>query len=162
MKRVLVASAVALAVIAAASAFAQALADPPFPAAKADVFVYANTVTASTSTLGAGVLTNFFPRSGSVVFRMYAADTKTGKVLTDRDVKYAYVKVPGQPSLKLTFAKQGTDASAPWFWTATWTIPADYALGVVPFQILVKTSAKRYGSFQQAPVASAQLTVTKA
>lgn len=161
MKRPLTASAMGLAAIAFAAAAIAA--DPPkevpFPSVKADVFVYADTVTAPTSTLGPGVLTNSFARSSSVVFRVYAADIKTGKVLAARDVKYAYVKIPGQPNLKLAFAKQGTDTKAPSLWTATWAIPADYALGVVPFQVLVKTNAKRYGSFQQAPVASAQLTV---
>ena len=163
MKRPLTASAAAFAVIALAAAAlaAEAPKEVPFPSAKVDVFVHADTVTAPTSALGPGVLTSSFARGATVAFRMFAGDVKTGKVLTDRDVRYAYLKIPGQPNVKLAFGKQGTDARAPWFWTATWTVPADYALGVVPFQVLIKTKANKYGSFQQAPVASAQLTVTK-
>jgi len=146
-----------------ATALAQAPpVEVPFPAAKANVFVYADTVTAPGNALGAGVRTNYFARGASVVFRAFAGDTKTGRVLTDKDVKYFYVTIPGQPNLKLAFSKQGTATSSAWMWTGTWTVSADYPLGLVPFRVLVKTNAKRYGSFQQAPVATAQLTVTKA
>ena len=134
----------------------------PFPSPKADVFIAAETVTAPGSPLGAGVQTSLFARGASVVFHAYAGDTKSGRIFTDKDVKYFYVTIPGQPNLKLAFSKQGTATSSAWMWTGTWTVSADYPLGLVPFRVLVKTNAKRYGSFQQAPVATAQLTVTKA
>ena len=160
MKRLLAVAAVMLGTAAlVAPALAQAPPpEVPFPAAKASVFVYADTVTAPGNALGADVRTNYFAQGASVVFRAFAGDTKTGRILTDKDVKYFYVTIPGQPNLKLTYSKQGTA----WLWTGTWTVPATYPLGMVAFRVLVKTNAKRYGSFQQAPVATAMLTITKA
>lgn len=151
MKKLLSVSAVALAVIAlAAPALAQAPpAPPPFPAPKTDVFVYADTVATS------GEQTNQFARGATVVFRAFAADVKTKKILTDKDVTYFYVKIPGQPNVKLAYSKVGSRM----LWTGTWTIPTTYPLGLVEFKVLVKTNAKRYGSFVQAAVPLAMLTV---
>ena len=38
-----------------------------------------------------------------VVFRAYAVDGKTHKVLAAKDVKYFYVTIPNQPNVKLTY-----------------------------------------------------------
>ena len=50
----------------------------------------------------------------------------------------------------------GDDPPGRW----TWTIPADYPLGIVNFQAQVKTKTNANGSFVQMPVGSSQLTVT--
>jgi hypothetical protein len=165
MKRLLMASVVAVGAASVASTVLAA--DPPsWPPGKAQVFVSADTATATSSSGNVpdrpGKLENFFPRTAGVLFRMYAIDLKTKKILTGADVKYAYVTIPGQPNLKLAYGKVGTGAEAPELWTGVWTIPADYPLGVVKFRILVKTNAKRYGSFEQTPVSAARLTVLKA
>ena len=151
MKKLLTASAAALALLAlGATAGAQTPGEIPFPAPKADVFVAVNTSTT------AGAATNFATRGSSVVFSAYAADTKSKKVLTDKDVKYFYLKIPGQPNVKLAYSKIGSR----FLWTGTWTVPASQPLGIVPFKALVKTNAKRYGSFVQIGVVGAMLTVT--
>lgn len=149
MKRALSAAVTAVAVAAvvfAAAATAQAP-PPSWPPGKMQVFVAANTVTATN-----GQQSNVFSRGSSVVFQAYAVDLKTKKVLTGKDVKYFYVAIPDQPNVKMAWGAKG-------LWTGTWTIPSTYPLGVVGFRILVQTNAKRYGSFYQAPVSAAQLTV---
>lgn len=142
---------------------AQTPAEVPFPSAKVlDYFVSATTVTGPDSSLGAGVATNYFPQGSTVVFRAFAGESKTGKVFTAEDARYFYVKVPGQPNVKLTYTpstKKGLPA--PWPWTASWTIPGDFPTGVVAIKVLLKSKSGGYGSFVQIPVASAQLTVTK-
>lgn len=151
MKKLLTASAAALALLAlGATAGAQTPGEIPFPAPKADVFVAVNTSTT------AGEATNLATRGSSVVFHAFAADTKTKKVLTDKDVKYFYVTIPGQPNLKLAYTKLGSR----FLWTGTWTVPASQPLGIVEFKALVRTKAKRYGSFVQIGVINAMLTVT--
>lgn len=151
MKKLLTASAAALALLAlGATAGAQTPGEIPFPAPKADVFVAVNTSTA------AGEATNLATRGTGVIFYAFAADTKTKKVLTDKDVKYFYVAIPGQPNLKLAYSKIGSR----YLWTGTWTVPASQPLGIVPFRALVKTNTKRYGSFVQIGVTNAMLTVT--
>ena len=151
MKKLLTASAAALALLAlGATAGAQTPGEIPFPAPKTDVFVAADTGTT------AGASTNFVTRGSSIVFRAYAADMKSKKVLTDKDVKYFYVKIPDQPPVKLAYSNPGER----FLWTATWTVPATQPLGIVPFKVLVQTKAKRYGSFVQIGVVGAMLTVT--
>ena len=147
-----------------AAGVAQTPGENPFPAAKvAGAFVTAQTVTAPGSSLGAGVVSNRFSRGSKVVFRVFAGDVTTGRVLTGADVKYLYVQIPGQPNLKLTYGGpfKATDPVARLPWTGTWTIPADYPLGTVVFKVLLKTNSHGYGSFVQMPVVSAMLTVTE-
>jgi hypothetical protein len=166
MRRLLALAAVAFGALVAGPAALPQTQPPSWPPGRAQVFISGDTVTAL-STFGhvpavLGKQENFFPRTAGVKFRMYAVDLKTKKVLTAKDVKFAYVTIPGQPNLKLAYGKQGNTAGAPRLWTGTWSIPADYPLGVVRFRILVKTNSKRVGSFQQTPVAAAQLTVAAA
>ncbi len=151
MKKLLATTAAALALIAlGATAGAQTPGEIPFPSPTADVFVSADTGTT------AGAATNLVTRGSSVVFRAFAADMKSKKVLTDTDVKYFYVKIPGQANVKLAYSKVGER----FLWTGTWTVPAAQPLGLVEFKVLVKTKAKRYGSFVQPGVTNAMLTVT--
>jgi hypothetical protein len=166
MTRLLALAAVAVGALVSGPAALTQAPPPSWPPGKAQVFISGDTVTAR-STYGnvptvLGKQENFFPRQAGVKFRMYAVDLKTKKVLTAKDVKFAYVTIPGRPNVKLAYGKQGRTAGAPRLWTGTWSIPPDYPLGVVPFRILVKTKSKRVGSFQQAPVAAAQLTVADA
>ncbi len=148
------------AVLGAAATFVAAApaADPivtPFPAAQVgQVFVAAQTVTAD------GAASNYFAPGAKVIFRAYAVDEKTKKVLVDKGAKYFYVAIPGQPNVKLTYDPKAPGATAKMPWTGTWTIPASYPSGIVGFKVLIKSEAKRYGSFVQLPIAPAQLTVT--
>jgi len=136
---------------------AQTPTEVPFPSPK--VVQYFVSTQTSTST---GVLSNFFAQGSTVEFRAFAGQTKTGKILTGDDVKYFYVKLPGQPNVKLTYAPTAAKVLPAWLWKATWTIPADYPLGLVQFKVLLKTKADQYGSFVQIPVVTSQLTIKKA
>ena len=150
--------------IAAAAFAGPALAETaPFPAKKVDVMVYADTTTASRGTVKFDKscwVRNTFPQNSRVVFRMWAVDVAKGTPITDADIKYAYLKIPGQPNLKLGFSKHGALADSPYFWAIAWAVPADYPLGTVPFKIVVKTKENKFGIFEQAPDPNAQLTIT--
>ena len=103
---VLVAGLVAIAAVSA-TALAVIPGETPFPSATVEsVFVSTETVTGPTSPLGANILSNFYARGATVVFKVFAADVKSGKVLTADDVKYAYVRIPGQPNVKLSYTAQ--------------------------------------------------------
>lgn len=144
------------AVAAFPSAAAAADGETPFPAPTVQqVFVAAQTVTAERA-----LITQVAP-GGTVVFRAYAVDGKTRKVMAAQNVKYFYVKIPNQPNVKLRYDPKAPGATARMPWTGTWTVPTDYKLGLVDFKILIKLEAKRYGQFVQIPVAPSQLTVTK-
>ena len=146
-------------VLAAASVFAGGASaagnDSPFPAPKVlQVFVAAQTVTPDRA-----VITQVAP-GGTVIFRAYAVDAKTKKVMAAKDVKYFYVTIPGQPNVKLTYGPTAAGATGKMPWTGRWTVPASFSPGIVGFKILIKIDAKRYGQFVQMPVATSQLTVT--
>jgi hypothetical protein len=154
MKKILIPALSALIAVALGSA---AYADTtPFPSVHAgDVFVIAHTVTKDC------VMSDYFAPGNSVVFRAYAVDGKTRKVLTGRDVTYFYVKLPNsQPNVKLTYTPKGACASGQYNWTGTWNVPANYPIGTVAFKMLVKSKAKRLGSFVQMPVVTSQLTIS--
>ena len=73
----------ALLAMAAVPAAAQSPGETPFPSAKiVGAFVRVQTVTTPNS----GYLTNFFPQGGTVVFRMFVGDNKTGQSMTDKDL----------------------------------------------------------------------------
>jgi len=137
----------------------QALAaDPtpvPFPAPTVvQVFVAAETVTPT------GVLANYYAPGTTVVFRVYAVDQKTKKVLTANDVKYFYITIPNQPNVKLKYNPTAAGANVTHPWVGTWTVPATYAAGTVNFKVLIQTKQKMKGQFVQLPVGSSQLTIS--
>lgn len=163
MKRIiLVLSALsALAIVPAASA--ENPPTVPFPSAKAGgVFVSVETVT------GGRAISNSFAPRNLVFFRAFAVDVKTHKLLTKKTEKYAkgavksfYVQIPNGPNIQMRYRPaSATMSSGKYRWVASWRVPADYALGVVDFQVRVKTWTKRTGSFTQMPVDVARLTIT--
>lgn len=156
MKRVLTAAVVSLGaagILFAATASGQA--NPPAwpPGGAAQVFIWADTITADT-----GKQENFFSQGSKVVFRAYAVDLKTKKVITPDVARFFYVQILGQPNVRLTYGPVGTTVKRS-LWTGTWSVPGNYQLGVVNFRVLVHTKDRHHGVFQQAPVAASQLTI---
>jgi hypothetical protein len=158
--RKLVVLAAALAAFASLVAAASAAEPPPptvtpFPAPKlGPVFVAAQTVDKT------GSMQAQFAPGSSVVFRAYAVDSKTKKIVAAKDAKYFYVTIPNQPNVKLKYDAKAPGASGQLAWTGAWVIPASYPAGTVAFKVLVKTQSKRIGQFVQMPVSTAMLTVT--
>jgi len=162
MRRKLTVLVAGIAAVAAITATALAVTpgQTPFPSPTiVSLFVTTNTFTGVGSGLGEGIMASQFPKGSTVVFKVFAADAKTKKVLTASDVKYAYIKIPGQPNVKLTYVAP-TQANGTNF-TGTWTIPAIYPSGIVNFTTRFQSKDGKYGNFVQMPVETAQLTVTK-
>jgi len=146
--------------VAAVSVTASAIAaNPvPFPSPKvADVFIAAQTVTAD------GALGSWFAPGASVVFRAYAVDPVSHKVVDPKTVRYFYVTIPNQPNVKLKYGAAAPGASTGLPWTGTWTVPASYPAGVVGFRVLIqlKHNGKQLkGQFVQMPVATSMLNIS--
>lgn len=152
MKKILIP---ALVVVAAFVVSPIRAADAPFPSAKVGkVFVAAQTVTTD------GAMSNLFAPGSTVVFRAYAVDGKTHRLLAKKAVKYFYVSISGVPKVKLAYTPRAKTASGRWAWTGAWRVPSSYTLGIVNFRVLITTKTNRQGVFKQVPVASAQLTIT--
>jgi hypothetical protein len=153
VKRILLPALVALAAVAfARGAVADTL---PFPAVHSgDVFVIAHTATSD------GAMHDYFAPGNTVVFRAYAVDGKTHKIVTAAMSRFFYVKIPNQPNVKLAYDSKAKAASGQYAWTGSWTVPSTYPLGLVDFKVLVQTKTKLRGSFVQMPVVTSQLTIT--
>jgi hypothetical protein len=127
----------------------------PFPAQKiAGVFAAAQTATTD------GAINDYFAPGSTVLFRAYAVDAKTKKILQPTQVKFFYVAIPNQPNLKLKYDANAKGATGLMPWTATWSVPASYPAGTVDFKVLITTVSKRHGIFVQLPVPASQLTIT--
>ena len=148
---------------ALAALTAPAFAQDPYPAAKVAVPVYADTVSSSRGDVKLARVctqTNLFPRRARVVFRSWATDSATGKALTALEIRYAYVKIPGQPNIKLNWGSHGAVGNKVWFWTAAFDIPADYPLGVMAYRIVFKTETGKFGIFDPSTLPEAsRLTI---
>jgi len=132
----------------------------PFPSGKVlDLFVAAQTVAPD------GSMGNIFKHGDTVIFRAYAADPATKKVVAQKDIRYFYVTIPGQPNVKLTYSPTAPGASKGLPWTGSWVVPASYPLGAVAYKVLVQAAAKskdgkqRKGQFVPMPVSSAVLQI---
>lgn len=138
------------------------------------VFMYVDTVTGAGSNPAPAAgcaMTNLFQPGQVVVFRMYGVNVAAGGTnLTSANVVNAYVKIPGLKGIPMVFGNHGTTS----YWTAAWTIAANYPLGIVNFAVHVTTTAvpkttthkavPRIGAvFSQAGLAPpSRLTVVKA
>ena len=116
------------------------------------MFLYADTVN-GTRPAGAKprpvgcTQTNTFKRGEQLVFRIWGSEASTGSILSTENVKYAYVKIPGQPFAGLNWGAHGATTNRVWFWTAAWNIPADFPLGTTTFRIVFKTEANKFGIY---------------
>lgn len=134
----------------------------PFPSAKVGgVFVAVQTVTSS------GAVSSSFWPGRVVIFRAYAVDRKTHKLLTKKTKKFSknaiksfWVQIPDGPKVQMRYWPKSVRASGRYRWIGSWRVPATYATGLVPFTVKLKTWTKRTGSFAQVPVAPSQLTIT--
>jgi hypothetical protein len=158
MKRILVLGA-AIAAMAIAVVPAEAAAPAPFPAPTVvDLFVAAQTVTPE------GVMASWFTPGSKIVFRAYAVDPKSKKVVDPKTVKYFYVTIPNQPNVKLKYDAAAAGASKGMPWSGTWSVPANFPSGYVPFKVLVQVKGSNgkqvRGQFVQIPVATASLNIS--
>lgn len=143
----------------------------PWPAGKkVDVAFHVETLTASPRESIYGrwaptscTQTNFFARGERVVWHIGAVNARTGEVLTNNQVQYAYLVIPGMKNVGVTWVPHGRDpVTAAWTWTARWDIPLDYPLGVVPFKLVMKLKGwpkNKVQSWTQIPMPITQLTV---
>lgn len=135
----------------------------PYSTQKVDLMLYVDTITSTRGDIvqkrGCAIQSNF-TRGNRAVWRMWIVDTATGKPLTDQEIKYAYVKVPGSPNLAFNYGKHGKLDISPWFWSAVFAVPTDYPLGTVAFKVVVKTKDNRFGTFTQPQDGVGVMTIT--
>jgi cell division protein FtsB len=92
-----------------------------------------------------------FQRGAHLVWRFEVFDTSNGKRLTSLDEPEINVVLPDGHEIAARFARRA--GTGPWTWVAAWTIPVDYPLGALDYQILVDAKDGRSGFFDQDTVA---------
>jgi hypothetical protein len=157
MKRISILGAV-VGVALAVTLTASAATPVPFPSPTVkQVFVAGQTVTTD------GSLSSWFTPGSTVVFRAYAVDPKSHKVVDPNVVKYFYVSIPGQPNVKLKYGATSPGASSGLPWSGTWSVPSSFA-GQVNFKMLIQVKSsdgkQLKGQFQQMPSGTAALTIS--
>jgi len=157
MKRISILGAV-VGVALAVTLSASAATPVPFPSPTVkQVFVAGQTVTTD------GSLSSWFTPGSTVVFRAYAIDPKSHKVVDPKTVKYFYVSIPGQPNVKLKYGATAPGASTGLPWSGTWSVPSSF-VGPVNFKMLIQVKGgdgkQLKGQFQQMPSATAALTIS--
>lgn len=139
----------------AAPAAAQTIAeDKPFPGTMGDVFLYVDVVNSPRPKAAAPrpkscTQLSSAKRGERPVLRIWGVEAGTGEALTTENVKYAYVKIPGLPNVKLNWGPHGSGTARSYFWTAGWDIALDYPLGVLPFKVVFKTESGKFGIYTQ-------------
>jgi hypothetical protein len=156
MKKTLLASVAAIAALAFAPS---ALADDPvtpFPSAHSgDVFVIAQTATTT------GAIASWFAPGQTVVFRGYAVDGKTMRLLTPATTRYFNVILPNVGRIALKYTPSSPLASGRYRWIGQWEVPSTYPVGGVNFAVKVRTKhVNHQGTFTQIPVAASMLNIS--
>ena len=163
MRRKFAVLAAGVAAVAAVTATALAVVpgETPFPSPTVvSLFVTTTTYTGAGGAGGADIMSSRFPPGATVVFKVFAADAKTKNVLTADDVRYAYIKIPGQPNVKLTYVaptqRNGTNFTGTL--DGSRELPGRARAASRPGS---SPRARQYGNFVQIPVETSQLTIVK-
>jgi hypothetical protein len=159
MRRKLAVLAAGVAAVAAVTATALAVVpgETPFPSPTTmELMVTANTTNGSAPD---AIHTSRFLHNATVFFHVFAASVKTKQVLTAEDVRYAFIRIPNQPNVQLTY-RAPTKRNGANF-VGTWQVPTTYPLGLVNFTVRFQTRDRQFGNFVQIPVETSQLTIVK-
>jgi len=97
------------------------------------------------------VLNAQFRRGTHLVWRFEVFDTSTAKRLTSLDAPSVKLVLAHGEELTARFARKA--GIGPWTWVAAWDVPADYPLGALGYQIVVKAKDGRTGTFDPNTVA---------
>ncbi len=107
-----------------------------------------------------------FPQSSRIVWRFKAIDPVSGLSLDDKAIKSFVITLPDGKTAN--FAYGGHGGTKPnyldYFWTAGFSIPADYPTGAFNYKITATSNDGLVGTwaFDQFKVAAAQLTIVPA
>jgi hypothetical protein len=105
-----------------------------------------------------------FPQGSKVVIRTRVIDGSTGEELSDSDLSSVQVTLDGGIVLNETYGGHPGGGATPTdhFWSAAWTIPADYPTGTVDVAITATAFDGRTATWVPFNVAASSLTVVPA
>jgi hypothetical protein len=107
-----------------------------------------------------------FPQSSRIVWRFKAIDPITGQPLDDQAIQTFAITLPDGKTVDFKYGGHGGTKPnyLDYFWTAGFSIPADYPTGAFSYSITATSKTGLVGKWasDQFKVAAAQLTVVAA
>lgn len=142
----------------------------PWPAKTTKVFLYVDTeAAASEGVLGDCEQANLFQHGQQILFRVAGTETPSGVTLQPADVSVLNVNIPGvKKAIPFVWGEHSFGVvkgdAPPEYWTAVWTVPKNYPLGVVNYNVhaVAKSSSKINIIWHPIPIVASSLTIVKA
>jgi hypothetical protein len=103
-----------------------------------------------------------FQPGEDVVFRVKVFDPATGKAMDDKVLTSVVVALQDGQTFNAVYGGHPQPPATDYFWSAAWTIPADYPSGSVPYTVTATSQDGRTGTFSQFNVGPSLLTVVAA
>jgi hypothetical protein len=100
-----------------------------------------------------------FQRNEQVVWRIKVMDPNTGQQLDDKAITRLAVRLGSGEEFNGRFGPHPRGQNQDQFWTASWTIPAAYPSGIVPFTITVAANDGRTAQMVSFNINLSALTV---
>ena len=105
---------------------------------------------------------NRFPQGSRIVWRFRVLDPTTGTALDDKALKSFTLSLPDGTSVAFKYGGHGgpdKQHPAEYFWTAGFSVPADYPTGAFSYKVTATSVEGAVGTYEQFKVAPAQLQI---
>lgn len=103
-------------------------------------------VTESVVLSGLCILNNQFLPNERIVWRIKVIDPATGAEMAADQLERVWVELEDGQVFDAYFAPHPPDAAMDHFWTAAWTVPEDYPMGIINYEIYAKSNDGRQGT----------------
>lgn len=107
-------------------------------------------------------LNNRFTHEQMVVWRVKVVDPATGVEMDDAELDDVELRLADGEAFEMTFGEHPPGDPTDAYWTASWTIPADYPTGVLDYTVVATAADGRTGELIPFPIESSTLTIVAA
>lgn len=126
---------------------------------QADTVLGTKNLTADEKPQKSCVQASRFARNEEIVWRVKVVDPATGQPMADKSLSSVELRLPDQ-TLKLKYGGHPSTTPTDSFWSVSWTVPASYPTGSLPYTVAATAIDGRTGSFEQFKVTPSVLTIT--
>jgi hypothetical protein len=110
---------------------------------------------------GGCVLDNVYKPGQEVVFRVRVYDPVTGEQMDNKALSSVTVSLPDGQSFTANYGAHPSTNPTDHFWTAAWTIPANYPTGTLAYTETATAADGRTGTFDNFNVQPSLLTIVQ-
>jgi hypothetical protein len=110
---------------------------------------------------GGCVLDNVYKPGEEVVFRVRVYDPVTGEQMDNKALSSVTVSLPDGQSFTANYGAHPSTNPTDHFWTAAWTIPANYPTGTLAYTETATAADGRTGTFDNFNVQPSLLTIVQ-